>query len=93
MIPKKIGETGWTVQDWDQHWPPVFARESDPLRQDVSIEVRDGEAWVEVDVGYAPGTTFTCIPLEVLAEVLRRNGYTVAEPHDPDRCATCEAQQ
>ena len=79
MIPKKIGETGWTVQDWDSQWPAVFTcTEERPGTYDLTIEVdRDGDAHVEFlvdsdsDFGGTRGVR-AYIPLDVLAEVLRR---------------------
>lgn len=75
MIPKKIGETGWTVQDWDQQFPAVFAAD----RKELTIEINGTDIYVEFDEGspYRYNMVGCTIPLEVLAEVLKRNGYDV----------------
>lgn len=75
MIPKKIEGTDWTVQDWDSQWPPVFSSTT----RELTVEVdQDGDACVEFEHSNYRNDTVRCyIPLDVLAEVLRRNGYDV----------------
>lgn len=76
MIPKPIGETGWTVQDWDSQWSPVF---SSNRKDELSLEMNGSDVYVEFDEGnpYRYNRVSCTVPLEVLAEVLRRNGYEV----------------
>lgn len=79
MGVQKIEGTEWNVEDWDFHWPEVYSCGST-----TRIEVqKDGDVEIEHETrdystfrGYTDTRVY--VPLAVLAEVLRRNGYNVS---------------
>lgn len=75
MAPVQIGDTGWTVQDWDKQWPAVFCYD----KRELTLEPNGTDAYIEFDEGnpYRYNHVSCMIPHEVLAEYLRRNGYEV----------------
>lgn len=77
MSDKQVGD--WTFRDWDSTFPLMVCGPKD----DMTLEL-DGECMcmdfqhpTYTDFGPSSDHVRQCIPLEVLAEFLRCQGYTV----------------